>query len=71
MTKKVKLALEEKDSAGKEEEEASAYVMSLLEKALQKQVAQTANASSATAAASPKTSVLHSILKHAKNSKQA
>jgi hypothetical protein len=36
VSKKVKLALGEKDSAGKEEEETSAYIMSLVEKALRK-----------------------------------
>jgi hypothetical protein len=72
VSKKVKLALEEKASAGKEEEEASAYIMSLVEKALNKQAEQTtANTSSTTAAAPSKPSVLRSILKQAKNSKQA
>jgi hypothetical protein len=60
----------EKDSAGKEEEETSAYIMSLVEKALHKKAEQTtANVSSSTATAP--SSVLRSILKQAKNSKQA
>jgi hypothetical protein len=70
VSKKVKLALGENDSAGKEEEETSAYIMSLVEKALHKKAEQTtANASFSTATAS--SSVLRSILKQAKNSKQA
>jgi hypothetical protein len=70
LSKKVKLALGEKDNAGKEEEETSAHIMSLVEKALHKTAEQTiANASSSTATAP--SSVLRSILKQAKNSKQA
>jgi hypothetical protein len=38
VSKKVKLALGEKDSAGKEEEETSAYIMSLVEKALHRRL---------------------------------
>jgi hypothetical protein len=70
VSKKVKLAVGEKDSAGKEEEKTFAYMMSLVEKALHMQTEQTtANASSATATAP--SSVLRSILNQAKNSKQA
>jgi hypothetical protein len=70
VSKKVKLALGEKDSAGKEEEETSAYIMSLVEKALHKKAEQTtANASSSTA--TTPSSILRSTLKQAKNSKQA
>jgi hypothetical protein len=70
VSKKVKLALGEKDSAGKEKEETSAYIVSLVEKALHKKAEQTtANTSSSTATAS--SSVLRSILKQAKNAKQA
>jgi hypothetical protein len=48
----VKLAIGEKDSAGKEEEETSAYIMSLVENAWHKQTEQTAaNVSSSTATA--------------------
>jgi hypothetical protein len=53
-----------------EEEETSANIMSLVEKALHKKAEQTtANASSSTATAP--SSILRSILKQAKNSKQA
>jgi hypothetical protein len=70
VSKKVKLALGEKDSVGKEEEETSAYIMSLVEKALHEKAEHTtANASSSTATAP--SSILRSILKQAKNSKQA
>ena len=67
VNKKVKSAMENQESNDKEEEQASTYIMSLIEKALQKEQNRGQASASSTQAAPSTSSVLHSILKHAKN----
>ena len=69
VNKKVKNAMENQESNGKEEEQASTYIMSLIEKALQKEQNKGQASASSTEAAPSNSSLLHSILKHAKNHK--
>ena len=67
VNKKVKSAMENQESNDKEEEQASTYIMSLIEKALQKEQNKGQASALSTQAAPSNSSVLHSILKHAKN----
>ena len=67
VNKRVKNAMENQESNDKEEEQASTYIMSLIEKALQKDQNKGQASALSTQAAPSNSSMLHSILKHAKN----